>query len=168
MSGEIFRNCQIYILPNGLLKKRIKLFEEQVTKHGGKIISDIRNTMPTHIIVEENCFTSLNQIRNILRKTVELDCENLKCDVVGTLWLSRCLKYKNLLDTENFKFKDYESKIEIENQVVKDELPRKIRRTQVFNICTISFSKKYTHRLSSIYSIFLCVYAGHLRRSVLE
>ena len=128
MSSAIFQNCRIFIVPNGILKKRIKLFEEQVTKNGGLIVSDAKNTSPTHIIIEESYFHSSKQVENLL-KAIDLNVNELVCDVVGSLWLSRCLKEKNLINVEDSKF-TYKRKME-DKQHSEDEKSPKIQRTEV-------------------------------------
>lgn len=127
MSGSIFKDCQIYIVPNGLFGKRMKLFKEQVKKHGGEIVSDTKIILPTHVVVEESYLTNPNQIRNVL-KAVELNYDDLKADIVGTLWLSKCLKEKNILDTEPFKYK---RKADVSHQMMEGETSSKTQRTQV-------------------------------------
>lgn len=104
MAANIFHNCIIYILPNGLLKKRIKLFEDKIILYGGTPTYQPSKTLPTHIIVEDSLLTNPTLVTDAL-KAVNLLYESLNSKIVGTLWLSRCLKEKHLLSTESFEFK---------------------------------------------------------------
>lgn len=131
MTTNIFQNCSIYILPNGLLQKRIQIFEGKVTQYGGKLVSEPSKVCPSHIIVEDSLLTKPVEIVDALKK-VNLSFESLSSKVVGTLWLSRCLKEKQLLSTENFEFKKntlLENELEDEN----DESPTKKCKVEILD-----------------------------------
>ncbi|XKL59231.1 hypothetical protein PGB90_000247 [Kerria lacca] len=103
MDQKIFSDCRLFIIPNGLLKKRIELFEKQILKYGGNIISDINDSSITHIIIEDNYLLNPYRVKNALN-SVKLLREDTNYVIVGTLWLSKCLKEKKLLSTEEFLF----------------------------------------------------------------
>lgn len=148
MSTNIFQSCVIFILPNGLFKKRIKLFEDKVLLHGGKITAEPLKITPTHIIVEDGLLNTPNQVISAL-KADNLLLESLDCKIIGTLWLSRCIKEKELLSTENFEFKRKTLvKRELEDELL--ESPAKKRKIETsaavsFNCLFIitNFFKKY-------------------------
>ncbi|XP_065202187.1 DNA polymerase lambda-like [Planococcus citri] len=136
MSTNIFQSCIIYILPSGLLKKRIKLFEDKILAFGGKITSEPLKTPPTHIIVEDGLLNNPSQVINALKATNLLP-ESLNCKIIGTLWLSRCLKEKQFLNTDNFEFK----KITLVKNELNDECqesPAKKRRIEVYPGMSVS------------------------------
>lgn len=69
-------------------------------KYGGEVVSDLLTVGPnlTHVVVDDKFLRNITLIKNSL--------EGICCDIVGTIWLSQCLKAKKLLDTENFRFKN--------------------------------------------------------------
>lgn len=126
MNENVFQGCRIYILPNGILPKRAILFKEQILKHGGSVVSDKFCSNPTHIVVEDEFLMNPAAVKAVLNYN-NLKLEDIQCDIVSTLWLSKCLKEKKLLSTRNFCFKNFRNihnnetstKIEPQNKIRK-------------------------------------------------
>lgn len=132
MNENVFQGCRIYILPNGILPKRAILFKEQILKHGGSVVSDKFCSNPTHIVVEDEFLMNPAAVKAVLNYN-NLKLEDIQCDIVSTLWLSKCLKEKKLLSTRNFCFKNFRNihnnetstKIEPQNKI------RKLKESEV-------------------------------------
>lgn len=124
MSEKIFSNCRILILPDGLLQKRIQLFEKQVSKYGGLVTTDIHKFSPTHILVEDDLLTNPVRRKNIFKSVQNLS-KNPDSEVVGLTWLCRCLKEKKILSTDQFSVPNCPV---FENQVTEREYETPIKK----------------------------------------
>jgi hypothetical protein len=101
--SSIFKNCYIHILPVGLGKKRITLFQTQIANQGGICVSKLgaSSSSLTHIVLEDSivkdskrCLKLLHAMPVDINKTVK---------VVGTQWLSKCLKERTYVNTMEFE-----------------------------------------------------------------
>lgn len=124
MSEQIFSNCRILILPEGLLQKRIQLFEKQVTKYGGLVTTDIRKYSPTHITIEDELLANPARLRNTF-KSVQNLINDSDCEIVGLTWLCRCLKEKKLLNTDQFSV---QKSLFVESRVSETDYETPIKR----------------------------------------
>ncbi|KAJ4449285.1 hypothetical protein ANN_00683 [Periplaneta americana] len=97
-----FKDCHIHILPAGLGKKRLTLFETQIHNHGGKCISKLPTSgcVVTHIVMEDSIVKDAARCVKLLQG-VNADMKSVK--VVGTQWLSKCLKEGKNVDTKDFE-----------------------------------------------------------------
>lgn len=121
MVKDIFLDCCIYLFPGKLTKKRLYLFETQICKSGGKTVSNCgTNSEVTHIIVEETCDVN------------SLPSNNWKSSahIVGTKWISDCIKHKKLIDTLTYKISTSDKKRPIETfeSLSTDESPQKKKK----------------------------------------
>ncbi|KAK3911849.1 DNA polymerase lambda [Frankliniella fusca] len=105
MSNEhssMFKGTCILIFPALIGKKRMSLFETHIRKGGGNLcqFSDMKKgtCKPSHFVVED----SLLQNPANLEKTLKTYRGELKA-VVGTQWLSDCIKLKMLVPTESYQ-----------------------------------------------------------------
>lgn len=101
----MFKDFKMYIVPLGIPPKRMNLFKDQVVKNGGAIVtSDFSLSSPTHVIVEQEYQRKmhLEEVLKILH--IDRHKDNVNFEVVSSLWISRCLKGKALLPTNEFKF----------------------------------------------------------------
>lgn len=138
MCEKIFSNCRILILPDGLLKKRIQLFEKQVSKYGGLVTTDIQKFSPTHILVEDDVLADPVRRKNIF-KSVHTLSRNPDSEIVGLTWLCRCLKEKKILSTDEFSVQNclvFEKRVterEYETPVKKrrDESPQSLKQPSI-------------------------------------
>lgn len=138
MCEKIFSNCRILILPDGLLKKRIQLFEKQVSKYGGLVTTDIQKFSPTHILVEDDVLADPVRRKNIF-KSVQTLSRNPDSEIVGLTWLCRCLKEKKILSTDEFSVRNclvFEKRVterEYETPVKKrrDESPPSLKQPSI-------------------------------------
>lgn len=138
MCEKIFSNCRILILPDGLLKKRIQLFEKQVSKYGGLVTTDIQKFSPTHILVEDDVLADPVRRKNIF-KSVQTLSRNPDSEIVGLTWLCRCLKEKKILSTDEFSVQNclvFEKRVterEYETPVKKrrDESPQSLKQPSI-------------------------------------
>lgn len=124
MCEKIFSNCRILILPDGLLQKRIQLFENQVSKYGGLVSTDIHKFSPTHVLVEDDLLVNPVQLKTIF-KTIQIFSKNRECEIVGLTWLCRCLKEKKLLSTDQFSIQNCHV---LKNQVTEKEYETPIKK----------------------------------------
>lgn len=86
----MFKNKIFYFHPAKLSKTRLNLFETQVIKNDGIVVKT--NDVATHVIVEETCDKSVLPISLWTKDPY----------VVGSMWLSQCLKKKSLIDLDQF------------------------------------------------------------------
>lgn len=86
----MFKNKIFYFHPAKLSKTRLNLFETQVIKNDGVVVNT--NDVATHVIVEETCDKSVLPISLWTKDS----------HVVGSMWLSQCLKKKSLIDLDQF------------------------------------------------------------------
>ncbi len=154
MTEKIFCDCRIYIVQYGLLKKRTELFWKQIVKHGGEIVSDPSTSLPTHIIIEDKFLLNPNEVKNAI-KSVHLLPDINDCKIVGTLWLSKCLKEKKLLDTDTFSFVNREVLENRNNsETTGNETPVKIRKIEADNV-RILFLKRASPITKTKYVIII-------------
>lgn len=73
-----------------LSKARLNIFTTQVASHSGQVVHN--NNEATHIIVEETCDT----------QSLPLSLWSGDVVVVGSLWLSQCLKRKMVIDHQQY------------------------------------------------------------------
>ena len=99
--SDIFKNCVIHIVPADLGKKRMTLFETQISKNGGIIVDKLSSNNITHIVFQDSILTDAKRCGKLLNG-IALD--GLK--VVGTLWISKCLKENKCIDTKDFEMKE--------------------------------------------------------------
>lgn len=86
----MFKNKRFYFHPAKLSKTRLNLFETQVINNDGIVVKT--NDVATHVIVEETCDKSV----------LPTSLWTKEPHVVGSLWLSQCLKKKSLIDLDQF------------------------------------------------------------------
>uniref|UniRef100_A0A1B6LW89 DNA polymerase n=1 Tax=Graphocephala atropunctata TaxID=36148 RepID=A0A1B6LW89_9HEMI len=84
----MFKSMKFYFHTAKLSRTRQNLFATQVTKHGGQVVSS--SELATHIIVEETSDHS----------SLPVSLWAGDPSVVGTLWLSQCLKSHTVLDQQ--------------------------------------------------------------------
>jgi hypothetical protein len=99
-----FRNCYIHILPVGLGKKRITLFQTQIANQGGICVSELSansSSSLTHIVLEDSI---VKDSKRCLKLLCDMPVDiNRTVKVVGTQWLSKCLKECTYVDTKEFE-----------------------------------------------------------------
>lgn len=101
--SQVFENCYIHILPVALGKKRMSLFQTQITNHGGICVPKLAavNCTLTHIILEDSILKDSERcIRLLNRMNVDT---NTAVKIVGTEWISKCLRESVCLDTKEFE-----------------------------------------------------------------
>lgn len=103
--SSMFKDIQVLIMPALIGKKRLTLFESHIKKLGGKVcqIGDVKGGLcePSHIIVEDSFLldkTNLDKQMKTLGREREFQV------IVGTRWLSDCIKMKMLLPFEDYQF----------------------------------------------------------------
>lgn len=79
-----------YFNPGRFSKSRLKVFRTQINTHGGNVVNSYDSA--THIICEESC--DFNTLPTSL-------WEN-KSIVVGSLWLSNCIKKNCIVDLQSY------------------------------------------------------------------
>ncbi|PSN42010.1 hypothetical protein C0J52_08251 [Blattella germanica] len=94
----IFKNLYIHIIPAGLGKKRLTLFQTQISKHGGTHVEKLPAKLVTHIIVEDSLIKDSDRCLKLLQ-VVDLN----KVKVIGTQWFSKCLQEGICVNTEDFE-----------------------------------------------------------------
>jgi hypothetical protein len=101
--SSIFKNCYIHILPVGLGKKRITLFQTQIANQGGICVSNLAasSSSLTHIVLEDSIVKDSKRSLKLLHG-MPVDI-NRTIKVVGTQWLSKCLKEHMYVDTKEFE-----------------------------------------------------------------
>lgn len=101
--SRIFENCYIYILPVALGKKRMSLFQTQITNGGGICVSKLSATKcnVTHIVLEDSVVKDSERCVRLL-SSINVDT-NTAVKIVGTQWISKCLKECVCLDTKEFE-----------------------------------------------------------------
>ncbi|KAF4521668.1 hypothetical protein B566_EDAN006256 [Ephemera danica] len=90
--GDIFKECNVHIIPLGLGQKRISLFETQIKKHGGAVTDQLNNktfSSVTHVAVETD---SANVAAKDLVAQFK-DVSNIK--LLKVEWICECLKTKS-------------------------------------------------------------------------
>jgi hypothetical protein len=99
----IFENCYVHILPLGLGKKRMSLFQTQIVNQGGICVSKLTAGTGnlTHIVLEDSTVKDSERCVKLLRG-MHVDI-NAAVKVVGTRWLSSCLKERMYVDTKEFE-----------------------------------------------------------------
>jgi len=105
----VFANVNIALIRSNILKRRLALFEKQVHKYGGSCtaISNISNiTNATHVVFEEDYLAQNKSLQEVLKMIVIEDCGNLPFEVVSSMWVSQCIKVKQLVDAELYRFKE--------------------------------------------------------------
>lgn len=81
---------KFYFHPAKLSKARLNIFTTQVASHSGQVV--ITNNEASHVIVEETCDT----------QSLPLSLWSDDVVVVGSLWLSQCLKRKIVIDHQQY------------------------------------------------------------------
>lgn len=101
--SSTFKNCYIYILPVGLGKKRITLFQTQIANQGGICVSNLAasSNSLTHIVLEDSIVKDSERSLKLLHG-MPVDI-NRTVKVVGTQWLSKCLRERMYVDTKEFE-----------------------------------------------------------------
>lgn len=102
-TSRVFENCCIHILPAALGKKRMSLFQTQITNHGGTCVSKLpaTNCNLTHIVLEDSIVKDSEQCVRLLNSmNVDIDTA---VKIVGTQWISKCLKECMCVDTKEFE-----------------------------------------------------------------
>lgn len=99
----IFKNCYMHILPVALGKKRMSLFQTQITNQGGICVSKLAatNCNLTHVILDDSVLMDSERCVRLLN-TMNVDT-NKMVKVVGTQWVSKCLKECAYVDTKEFE-----------------------------------------------------------------
>jgi hypothetical protein len=100
----IFKNCYIHVLPLGLGKKRMSLFQTQIANQGGICVSKLsaNSCNLTHIVLEDSIIKDSGRCVKLLRG-MHVDINEAAVKVVGTQWLSNCLKECMYVDTKEFE-----------------------------------------------------------------
>jgi hypothetical protein len=101
--SRIFENCYIHILPVALGKKRMSLFQIQITNEGGICVSKLAatNCNLTHIVLEDSIVKDSERCVRLLN-SMNVDT-NTAVKIVGTQWISKCLKECVCVDTKEFE-----------------------------------------------------------------
>jgi hypothetical protein len=97
-------------LPVGLGKKRITLFQTQIANQGGICVSELSansssssssSSSLTHIVLEDSI---VKDSKRCLKLLCDMPVDiNRTVKVVGTQWLSKCLKECTYVDTKEFE-----------------------------------------------------------------
>lgn len=102
-ASRVFENCCIHILPVALGKKRMSLFQTQIRNHGGICVSKLvaTNCNLTHIVLEDSIVKDSERCVRLLN-SMNVDT-NTAVKIVGTQWISKCLKDCMCVDTKEFE-----------------------------------------------------------------
>jgi BRCA1 C Terminus (BRCT) domain. len=102
-TSQVFENCYIHILPVALGKKRLSLFQTQITNQGGICVSKLAamNSSLTHIVLEDSIVKDSERCVRLLN-SMNVDT-NTAVKIVGTQWISKCLKECICVDTKEFE-----------------------------------------------------------------
>ncbi|KAG1676100.1 DNA polymerase lambda [Nymphon striatum] len=122
VANNFFSKYSLYILPTGIGKSRVNLFKAQFLRHGGCIQQEFSSGKVTHILVDES--VDWQKFCKIMKWDQELLEKFKDIIIVNTLWLSRCLKAKELVDINEFILK----KSENTDTINKDDLGEKNKR----------------------------------------
>lgn len=79
-----------YVHPAKLSKTRHNIFRSQVMNHGGEVVESYNKA--THVIIEETCDV----------RSLPISLWSTERVVAGSLWLSNCLKRKELISLDPF------------------------------------------------------------------
>ncbi|XP_013421997.1 DNA polymerase lambda isoform X2 [Lingula anatina] len=109
VNDNIFKNLTFFILQaGGLTKARCDIFRNQIFKHGGQ---HEKNRTPniTHMIIDDKM--DYEKLCKILK--VEAPPPNVK--IVKSMWLSMCIKQKELVPTNGFEVQMNASNVKEKN-----------------------------------------------------
>lgn len=95
-----FSGLTLFILPTSIGKARVKLFKNQFLSYGGKVIDNFTSDSVTHFVIDES--VDWEKLNKIMKWSFSSE-NDMKFDIVTTLWLSDCLRQKKLVDTRSFK-----------------------------------------------------------------
>lgn len=155
MSDGIFSDCRILILPYGLPRKRISLFERQVRTNGGQIVDNIGDASPTHVVIEDDLLLDSQNAEKAL-KTLSVSTRESHHVVVGTRWLSTCIKKKSLQNVDEYSSKDEPSSSPRIKNDQESVSPVKIRKIEsVDDVRLIYLLIYYFICFNNFHSIFI-------------
>ncbi|RNA10010.1 DNA polymerase lambda [Brachionus plicatilis] len=177
---QFFQGINAFILPNGMGKIRLDLFQNAIVKHGGILLDetspiDQNLTSLLFIIFDESTIQNWRTIditlskRKFYHSLKALYNQELgnKVSFVRSSWLSECLKQKKIISTSCFeiipekedKIQDSEHNKEClkrknSDDNVKNEKKSKISVTEAVTECKIILKdhNKYENRNDSSYS----------------
>lgn len=107
---SIFEAKNIYILSNGIGRKRVDLFQTLLLKNGANLIDENNDSIRDCLIIyDETTFKQWDQIdKTLYKKKFYQNLSNKQ--FVNTLWLSECLKIKTLINTQEYELKPVQLK----------------------------------------------------------
>uniref|UniRef100_A0A3B4BHM1 DNA polymerase lambda n=1 Tax=Periophthalmus magnuspinnatus TaxID=409849 RepID=A0A3B4BHM1_9GOBI len=95
VTGDIFCDLSVYILPTAIGNARCQIFERQILQNGG-ITENYISPSVTHVVVDDsiNCERAL--------RLLKVDCLPFGVQLVKSSWLSKCISEKKLLDVSDY------------------------------------------------------------------
>ncbi|XP_062865816.1 DNA polymerase lambda [Trichomycterus rosablanca] len=96
ITGNIFQDICIHIVPAGIGKARCDIFQQQIVQNGGQVESAFSPSC-THVVVDESV-DSERALRLLRMEMFPPDVQLVKCT-----WLSGCISEKRLLSTEDYR-----------------------------------------------------------------
>lgn len=144
----MFKNKRFYFHPAKLSKTRLNLFETQVVKNEGIVVKT--NDVATHVIVEETCDKSV----------LPTSLWTKEPHIVGSMWLSQCLKKKSLIDLDQFI-------VDKPCQKRRSHSPETCRSTEVMGINPFFEASGNNIKVSSNFSTDNIYFVASLQRTAL-
>ncbi len=96
---DSFSDAILYVMPTGIGKARCEVFRKQVTTLGGTVKDSYIPGDTDFVVVDEKM--ELDRFCRILK--LDQPPSPQECKIVKSLWLSACLKQKQLLPTEPYE-----------------------------------------------------------------
>ncbi|XP_033825310.1 DNA polymerase lambda [Periophthalmus magnuspinnatus] len=95
VTGDIFCDLSVYILPTAIGNARCQIFERQILQNGG-ITENYISPSVTHVVVDDSidCERAL--------RLLKVDCLPFGVQLVKSSWLSKCISEKKLLDVSDY------------------------------------------------------------------
>lgn len=99
--GRFLDGLTFYLHPAALSKVRRAIFEKQIPKHGGELVTDIAKVVGSelNILIEDSAAERAHAIIESSKKLVKPACA---IKFTRMTWLSQCLEATTLIDREPF------------------------------------------------------------------
>ena len=175
ITSDLFNNKNVYVLSNGMGKKRYELFETSLIQNGANLIDE---TIGFHfessddsmvnclIVYDETNLKDWDSIEKALSKknffqSLKAELDNNGFDNVQILtsqWLSECLKSKSLVNTKNYELSPSKIK-ENKHTVLNKEKNKETTNKKIFGksqdlalspLASVSLEKKVLFKSSNI------------------
>ncbi|KAK7930276.1 hypothetical protein WMY93_006671 [Mugilogobius chulae] len=115
VTGDIFCDLSVYILPTAIGNARCQIFQRQILQNGGIAENSLCPSV-THVVVDD----SINLERAL--RLLKVDYMPFGVQLVKASWLSKCISERKLMDVSDYSLSQMKSDFVVQQCSTKEDL----------------------------------------------